>query len=98
MHWQTVLVVALLTLQGMLAVMVISTPEAFGLTPVVLNYLAVINVGIGVLLNQLKALGAPQRQVETVTAVREEPGKPPAVTTVTTERIAGKGADEEAKP
>jgi hypothetical protein len=74
----------------MLAVMVISTPEAFGLNSVILNYLAVINVGIGVLLNQLKALGQSSRQIETVTAVREVQGRAPAVTTVTTERTTGK--------
>lgn len=91
MNWQTVVVIALLTLQAMLAVMVVATPETFGLNSVILNYLAVLNVGIGVLLNQLKALGQPLRQVETVTKAVEVPGQPPAVTTVTTERTTGKG-------
>ena len=90
MNGSTWAVVGLLTLQGMLAVLVISTPEALGLTPVVLNWLAIANVGIGVLLNQLEKLGGASRRVETVTATREVPGQPPVVQTVTTERTTGK--------
>lgn len=51
------LVISLLVFQAMLAVVVVAKPESLGIHPVVLNWLAILNVGIGALLNQLKALG-----------------------------------------
>lgn len=41
----------------MLAAVVVATPEALGLPQIILNWLAVVNIGSGVLLNQLRALG-----------------------------------------
>lgn len=90
MHWQTAVVIALITFQAMLAVMIIGSPEAFGLSPVVLNYLAVLNVGCGALLNQLEKLGGPTRRVETETTTVEVPGREPMVQTVVKEQGTAK--------
>ena len=88
MKRSTALVIGLITFQAMLAVVVIASPESLGLTPVIVNWMAVINVGCGVFLNQIERLGGDSRQVEveTVTQTREMPGRPPDVQTVTTER------------
>lgn len=51
------LVIGLLVFQAMLAVVVVASPESLGLNGVVVNWLAVLNVGCGVLLNQLRRLG-----------------------------------------
>lgn len=58
MKYETVAVIVLLVFQAMLAVVVVASPESLGLNPIVLNWLAILNVGVGALLNQLKALGS----------------------------------------
>ena len=70
MHRLDLLVIFLIVFQAMLATIVVGNPEDLGIPHVLLNWLMIINVGVGVLLNQLKSLGAPPREVP--------PQKPPA--------------------
>ena len=70
MHRLDWAVLGLLVFQAMLAVIVVGKPEDLGIPHVVLNWLVIVNVGVGVLLNQIKALGSPPRDVP--------PQKPPA--------------------
>lgn len=56
------LVTGLLVFQGMLAAAVIK-PEGLGLPAVAIAWMAVLNIGCGILLNQLKALGTRPRHV-----------------------------------
>ena len=55
----TILTIALLCFQAMLAAAIIA-PADLGLTHQAIAWMSVINVGVGVLLNQLRALGSPQ--------------------------------------
>lgn len=47
----------LIIFQGMLAVIVVTEPEQLGLSRLVVTWMSIINVGVGIALNQLKALG-----------------------------------------
>lgn len=49
-------IVALVVFQAVIAAAVLN-PENLGISPLVLAWMAVINVGIGVLLNRLQTLG-----------------------------------------
>lgn len=55
----TVLTIGLLVFQGMLAAAIIA-PQDLGLNHQVIAWMSVFNVGVGVLLNQLKSLGSSQ--------------------------------------
>ena len=47
------LVIGLLAFQGMLAFAVVAAPGSLGLPPVVVAWMAVLNIGVGIALNQL---------------------------------------------
>ena len=67
-HWTDTITIALIVFQAMLAVIVVARPEDLGLPRLTLNWLVIINVGVGVLLNQLKALGQPPSTTATTPA------------------------------
>ena len=73
-------VLGLLTFQGMLAAVVVAKPEALGIPPIALNWLVILNVGVGILLNQLKSLGSEPREVPP-----QKPSEPSAVASVRSE-------------
>lgn len=68
-HWTDVLVVGLIVFQAMLATIVVANPESLGIPQITLNWLMIVNVGVGVLLNQLKSLGQPP------TTTKDDPPK-----------------------
>ena len=72
MHRLDWLVISLVVFQGMLAIIVVGSPEDLGIPPVLLNWLAVCNVGVGLLLNQLKSLGSEPRDVPPQKPANEE--------------------------
>ena len=51
-------VLFLIAIQAMLAVIVVARPETLGLSPITVTWLSILNVGIGVGLNQLRKFGA----------------------------------------
>ena len=83
------IVLALLAFQGMLAVVTVGGPESFGLNQIVVNWLTVLNVGVGIVLNQLKSLGGSNKEVEIVERVVEAPGKVPITSTTVTTTESG---------
>jgi hypothetical protein len=75
MSSQKVAVAVLLILQGMLAVIVISEPADLGLNSIVVKWLMIINIGVGIALNQLESLFGkeqPKPQVVNVINTTEE--------------------------
>lgn len=57
-HWQDYVMVGIVVLETMLAAVINAEPGKLGVPPLVLGWLAIINVGLVVAANQLKALGA----------------------------------------
>lgn len=57
MHRDTVVVLLLLSAQAVLAAIIAADPATLGLNPRIVAWLAVFNVPIGIILNQLKAVG-----------------------------------------
>ncbi len=55
-HLNDGIVLALIVFQAMIAASVLN-PENLGLPPMVLAWMAVANVGVGVLLNRLSTIG-----------------------------------------
>lgn len=53
---QKIAVFVLLVFQGMLAAIIVADAEALGLNKVIISWMSVFNVGVGIALNQLKAL------------------------------------------
>ena len=51
-------VLFLIAIQAMLAVIVVARPETLGLSPITVTWLSIINVGVGVFLNQLEKFGS----------------------------------------
>lgn len=76
MHKLDWLVIGLLTFQAMVAAIVVGSPEELGLPKIVLNWLVIINVGIAVLLNQIKALGSEPRETPPQKSAGEGIGAP----------------------
>ncbi len=54
---QSAVVVGLLAFQGILAAAIVADPMTLGIPPTAIAWAAILNVGVGILLNQLKALG-----------------------------------------
>ena len=56
---QRAIVIGCLVFQGLLAAVVVAEPGSLGIPPVVVAWGSILNVGIGVLLNQLNRMQEP---------------------------------------